>query len=235
MDTLWAVVVGGVDYGDTDRIVKVLSAEHGRVAVMARRARKRFKGVLEVGTRVRLDLRRSKGRLSLVSEVVVEVMPRAARGDLVRLAQLVYGCELCSALAPEHHASPKLHRLLCAWLDALEGEIAPGLAARQGLEAKALTFAGLTPALVMCPVCGTRLEDPSRWSHEAGGGVHARCGAGSVVTADDLVRLEAIRRTALAEVVDVTPSSAGRILSDFAEYSLGHAIKSRAFLDEVEP
>ena len=159
---LEGIVSGGVDVGDHDRVVRLLTPEHGRIAVIARGVRggrkKALAAALDPGTRVSLELRRGRGPLGIVSDAIVRASPHRARTDLDRLALLAYGVEICTELAPEDHESPRLYRLLLAWLALVEGEEAPGPASRQALETKALTFSGHTPALVGCAVCGERLD-----------------------------------------------------------------------------
>ena len=58
------IVVGHVDYGEADRIVHLLTPEQGRVAAMARgarKSRKRFGGALDLGNRIRTHISRGKG------------------------------------------------------------------------------------------------------------------------------------------------------------------------------
>lgn len=236
--SLDAVVVGGIDYGDADRIVKLLSADEGRSVAMARRARaskKRFAGALETGTLCEVRLRQGRGGMPLLIGVDVEHAPRRARQDLDRIALLAYGCEVCAALAPEHHPAPRLFKLLLVWLDLLEGEEQPTAASRMAMEAKALTFAGLTPALVHCARCQGVLDDPVVWDHDGGGGVHDRCGGGREVASADLARLEALRRTPLADTPGAQePPGARWVLSDFLRWHLERDLRSRALLEQIE-
>ena len=231
---LLAVVVGAVDYGAADRIVRLLSAEEGRSAVMARRARSarsRHAG-LDVGSLVGVQMRQGRGRLPYVTGVDPVRLPRRARTDLDRLALLAYGCELCAALAPEHHEAPRLFGLLDTWLQLLEEEGTPGPASRVALEAKALTFAGLAPQLVICARCGEPLEDPAVFDPEAGGGVHARCGGGKSVPVRLLHAIEALRRTPTAQSIGYALAPEGWwLLSDFTQHQLAKPLKSRPLLE----
>lgn len=234
------IVVGGTNLGEADRLVRFLSAHGGRTAAVARAARKsrkRFGGMLGAGTRVLCDTRKGRGSLEAIQTLDLVRAPDRARRELDRIALLAYGCELCSALAPEDHGAPKLAGLLEVWLDLLEEEALPGVAACEALEAKALTFAGLAPTLDRCSRCGQKLEGELAFSNEAGGVVHAWCGAGRALTLRDAARFEALRRTPLAEVVNNPPAGntgSGRwVLSDFARWHLGRALKSRTLLEEV--
>ncbi len=230
------VVVGGVDHGEANRIVRFLCAEEGRISALARHARasrRRFAGVLEPGTRLRLHRQRGRGQLPNLIEVDRLGGPNRARGDIDRIALLAYGCELCAALAPESHPAPKLFRLLTVWLDLLEDEATAGIASRAALEAKAMTFAGVAPALVRCPVCGEALDDPLVFDFDGGGGRHGRCGGGRPVSARALLELETLRRTPLSETLGRVLAGPTWLLSDYVQHHLGRALKSRRLIEDL--
>ncbi|MBW1876911.1 MAG: DNA repair protein RecO [Deltaproteobacteria bacterium] len=237
-DALLAVVVGTVDYGEADRIVRLLSAEEGRSAVMARQARssrRRFQGALDFGTQVRVHRRKGRGGLPLLTGVDVVHAPTRARGDLDRIALLAYGCEVCAGLAPEYHEAPRLFRLLVTWLDVLESDEPIGAASRLALESKALTFAGLTPALLTCARCALPLDDPAAFDPEAGGGLHLHCGSGRDVRAELLREIEDLRRTPLAHTTArITDPGTHWLLSDFIRHQLGRDLRTRRLLEDLE-
>lgn len=237
MKALDGVVVGLVDLGEADRIVRLLTADTGRTSVLARGARgsrRRYAGAFELGARVRVQLGRGRGALPSVADADVLEAPDVARAEVERIALLGYGCELCAALAPEDAPAPKHHGLLAAWLDLLEGPVRPGTASRAALEAKALTFSGLAPALVVCARCGGGIEDPAVFDPESGGALHARCGGGRTLGAVALRELDVLRRTPLADTAArPAPAAPAWLLSDFAQHQLGRALRSRALLEAL--
>lgn len=234
--SLEGIVVGGADYGEAHRIVRLLTAQRGRVSALARSARrskKRFAGMLDLGTRVRVELGRGRGDLAVISAIDRLGGPRRARAELDRIALLAYGCELCGGLAAEDEPAPKLARLLEVWLDLLEGDALPGVASRVALEAKALTFAGITPVLDRCAVCGDALEGPSHFDAGQGGARHPWCGTGREVLTGDLHVLETLRRTPLAETPGRPAPAAGELMSHALRAHLGRALRSRALVDDL--
>jgi len=222
-----AVVIGGADLGESDRIVRLLSPRIGRFSVVARRARvskRRFAGAFEVGNEVVIDAR--GGDLPAVSVVEIVRAPRRAREDLLRIALLCYGCEVVGGLAPEHDAAERLHGLLLSWLARLEDPVPPPSGLRVAFEAKALTFAGFGARLTTCARCGEPLADPVTWDPE-GGGRHRECAPGPAVSAALLLEIERLRRTPLAEL-RVGPET--WLLTDAVEHHLGRRLNSRALL-----
>ncbi len=236
---LRGIVVGSVDVGESNKVVRLLTPTRGRVALMARGARsssKRFAGVLDLGTTVDAELGRGRGRLDLLRSADRVAGPKRSRRDLDRLAMLAYGCELCDALCAEDEPEPKLHGLLAHWIELLEGEATPGEGARLALEAKALTFAGLAPALRHCAACGAPLDDPAVFHAWGGGGRHSRCGGGVQGPAETLAQIERLRRTPLADIVLEEPFEAGPFrwaLSQMVEAHVGRGLRSRSLLVDL--
>lgn len=232
------VVVGHTDLGDSDRVLRLLSAEYGRVSVVARRARDpraRIAPLTGEGTRVRATWRSSKGELGVLKAMELVSAPVVARAELGRLALLLYGCELIGGLSGEAVPNDRLAGLLNAWLDRLEQPVPPGGAARVALEAKALTFAGLAPALTHCAVCGGELLEDICFDAEQGGACHLGCGQGPRVAARLLALAEGLRRTPLAQIgAEPLPFELRGCLSAFCQHQLGRALRSLALVQELE-
>lgn len=238
-----AIVVGHVDFGERDRIVRLLTPDLGRVACLARGARgsrRRFAGVLDTGNRLQAVVRPGRGELWHIDEATLEQGRAGARSDLLRLTMLAYACELCGGLARELQPEPRLFGLLdmaALLLDAMTGP--PGAAFRAGLEAKALTFAGLSPALTTCTVCGLAVTDPAGsvgFEPARGGAVHRHCRPGlRPVSADWLAAVEHARRSPLRDLVDlVLPPGPAWALAEAIEAQLNRALNSRRVLAPLE-
>ena len=234
---LRAVVVGTFDIGETSRIVRFLTADRGRVAAVvrgARSSRRRQAGVLEPGSVVVIETRKSRGEIpDLVSFDLVKA-PRRARAELERLAYLAYGCELCASLAPEEDAAPKLMGLLEAWTILLEEAAQVTTAHRTALEVKALAFAGYHPALTRCARCSEPLSEPCVFSVAGGGMRHSHCGEGKSMSLVWPAQAWVLLRRSMSEAdaVKLDPGDAW-LLSDFAEYHLAHRLRSREFLETL--
>ncbi len=236
---LRAIVVGRQDYGEADRILRLMTAELGRISVLARHARKsrkRFGGRLDLGNVLEVGLKRGRGELYLLTDCELHAGHPHLRNDLYRISLAGYACELCGGLAQEDRPEPRLFGLLEVALLVLEAcTSGPGLAYRAGLEAKALTFAGFTPSLERCAVCDEALVSPLAWSPSAGGAVHRHCGEGEEVTPDWVAAVEAARRTPLRDLVDRRlPSGPRWALHELLTWQVGRPLKSADVLGAVE-
>ena len=235
------MVVGLVDYGEADRIVRLLSPELGKVSALARSVRrsgKRFRGALEPGNRLEVTLRQGRTDLLLLRDAKLVDGRIHVRKDLVSLSLLAYACEVAGELARPSHPEPKLFGLLEMALLVLDAATEPpALAFRVGLEAKALTFAGLAPSLTRCPSCRESLEQGELvFAPGLGGVAHASCHTGEPVSLSWTQAVEAVRRTPLRDLVDrALPSGPAWALSDLLIWHLGRPLKSRGVLQAVAP
>ncbi len=235
-----AIVIGHVNYRDSDRIVRLLTPESGRISALARgarRSRRRFQGALDMGNRVKVELRPSRGELWSLKSALLDRALVTARQDLLMLAQAAYFCELAGALAQRGRPEPQLYGLLDTALLVLDACSAPPTALfRMAVEAKALTFAGFAPRLDRCVICGEPPDGEGlSYDPSPGGVLHRRCGPGVAVSPPWAEAVEAARRTPLAELVDRPPPEGPRwLLQEHLTWQIGGALKSMKLLSELE-
>jgi DNA repair protein RecO (recombination protein O) len=159
--------------GEADLIVTLLAEGHGKVRAVApagRSSRRRFGGLLEPMTRVRVTWLEQAGRelhriesiegLRSFAEMQAEPVTQAACAVLA---------EISLAFAHEGQADPPAYRLLGAVLDALERGGEPGVLIPY-FEYWTLRIHGLLPDLGACAGCGCELtaNSPARVSRRAG-------------------------------------------------------------------
>ena len=249
---LTGVVLRTVDYGESDRVVSLLTAERGKVAAFARKARvsrRRFGGALEPFTLLRVEARERRGAelLSLDSVSVVRGFG-GIRGDLARIACAGYACDLARELVRDSEPHPELLALLVDYLGRLDQGPARPTSLR-AYELGALRAAGLMPRFAACARCGVAFGEgaPARHAFDPaeGGALCAACeGVASPAaprvasdTARSLARLQAgDLSTAESEPLSSAAASEARqALSCFIEHHLGRRLASRKFLDEIGP
>ena len=193
-----AVILHHLDYGEADRIVTFLSAQHGRLkgfARGARKSRKRFGASLEPFARVVLHWSApASGELVSLREADLIDLRAGLRRELSAIALAGYGCELVEALFAEQHGHSEAYQLLNAYLDHLDAEGASS-EARLLLELRSLSLAGYMPHLLHCAQCGKGVgETAARFVPGRGGSLCRGCaGAGegaevSLLTLGSLAR-----------------------------------------------
>jgi DNA repair protein RecO len=179
-----AIVVGYVDYLDHDKIVKLITAEHGLISAMAKGARRaksrKFTHSLDLGNIVHVHLIPSKshGAMWKLKEANLKKACHIARRDLYKTALITYACEVIYSLSAVETPEPKLYGLLetlIRQLNQRRGNEGFGPNYRIAFELKALSFAGLMPTLRRCVACTYPLTSNMKFNVVEGGVFHEHC------------------------------------------------------------
>ncbi|KFJ08073.1 DNA repair protein RecO [Bifidobacterium tsurumiense] len=154
------VVLRTVKLGEADRIITLMTREHGKVRAVAkgvRRTKSRFGGRLEPFMRV--DVLLAEGRsLDTVSqaESIAAYSGRVSADYASYAAANVIAETADRIVSTEHEPSADQYRLVIAALGALSRrKHAPDAIARSYVM-RALSLAGWTPRMDSCVVCGSR-------------------------------------------------------------------------------
>lgn len=175
--TTKALVLRGVDYKETDKILTLLTQEQGKLTVSARGCRKKGSPIA-AGCQLlcwsELVLYDYQGRWS-VKEASTLRQFQGVRGELDKLALACYFAEVAETLAVEGMPCPELLSLTLNSLHALEKMNKPQALVKAAFELKAMSLAGYEPLLDGCAVCGVEApEEPG--FHLKEGVLHcARC------------------------------------------------------------
>src|SRR5437867_3061084 len=117
-----AIVLRRSDLGETDRILRLLTRECGRVDAIAkgsRRGASKLSGATEIFTHSRMMLATGKS-LEVVSQCEIRECFPALRGDLNALARASYICELVDRLMEEREPNPEVFDLVLSALYLLQ-------------------------------------------------------------------------------------------------------------------
>ena len=176
--TTKALVLRGVDYKESDRILTLLTQEQGKLTASARGCRKKGSAIA-AGCQLlawsEMVLYDYQGRWS-VKEAAVERLFQGVRNDIVRLSLGCYFAEAAELLAGEGEENTPLLSLTLNSLHALDKMPEKPLAlVKAAFEWKAMALAGYEPRMEGCAVCGTAPPEEPRF-HLREGVLHcARC------------------------------------------------------------
>jgi DNA repair protein RecO (recombination protein O) len=245
-----ALILRSIDFGESDRILHLLTPEVGRLPVIAKGARRsvrRFSGTLDLFSHVKIqvDLRRPTSLARLDQASLIDPFI-ALRSDTARFALGCYLLELFDRLAPERGARADTQRLFTFALGALRmvAERAPDLRLRTLIELRALDALGLRPEFSNCVRCGSTPtgRGPVGFHVADGGVVCDRCCAqldgilrvqlGTVRALERGLRLDLERLDRLA-MGGVLLAEARQLLDRFQRFHLGIELRSGPYLDRV--
>jgi len=236
-----SVVIGSMDYGESDKIVTLFTLEHGKLRGIARGAKKsvrRFGGSLELFARLKLQITLTEGLARIQGADIVTVFP-GIRADLGKIACAGYACDLTDALLPEGLSNPRLFRLLGAYLDHLDHSPADS-SDRRFFEINLLNVLGYRPLLEECAQCAVPLSGGAWFSFAtaASGLLCGRCGRGGkpvgAVTVNLLIRTLRTGKFGVTPFAPAELEEAGALLDSAIAAHLQRPLKSLAFLREIE-
>ena len=239
-----AIVLRRLDYGEADRIVTLLTRQHGKFAAIAKGARKGKGRISRLDLFARSRMMLAKGHnLDVVTQVEGRGDARYISGDLLRTAYASLVAEVVDKVLEERHPVDDMFDLVVETLDRLNR---PGRSPRADSAwflMRMLELLGYQPQLHNCAGCDKPLpQAPSWFSPLLGGVLCGRCSAhgqgGSPLSVNGLkvLRLMAADDGERYDRLQFSTELVGEIeraLESQLEYHLDRHLKSLEFLQEV--
>jgi DNA repair protein RecO (recombination protein O) len=213
--------------GEADRIVSVLTRQHGKVRAVAKGVRKtksRFGARLEPPTHLALQFYEGRGELQIIDQAETIDHFRAIRDDLDRLTRAVSMLEAADQLGLEGEPNPALYQMLLGALRALAGHSGPLVLPAFFL--KVLALEGFRPIVEECVECGAT-DGLMSFDLDSGG---TRCSlhrAGTPLTPDALRLLQDVLGGRLGSALSEPASAATHELDHLATRSMEHHLERR--------
>jgi len=244
-----SLVLHRMNLGESDRILRIFTPEHGKLSAVAkgsRRASSRLVGTTELFTQSRLLLATSKS-LDIITQCEIRDSFPRLRDDLERLARATYVCELLDVFSMERDAtaSREVFQLTVAALRLLQREPAhryfDGVV--HAYELRLLTMLGYAPVLDRCARCGGPINRlPVAFSPSMGGTLcnadRGQSADAITLTEDSLAALQSLARANSEALLVLRPTAKAaadvdRALRWFIRVRAERAIKSADFLDSL--
>ena len=224
------VVLRHYQLGEADRIVVLLTEEHGKVRAVAkgvRRTTSKFGARLEPMSHVRLLLYRGRD-LDIVSQAESVESLAPLLGDLDRASQAMAALEAVDQLALEREPSPALYRRLVGVLRTIAGPAHSPLVV-PAFFWKLLAAEGLRPELDACVRCGGVEPEVTfvAFDLDEGGVLCRSCRSGAAISPAALQLMRAILGGRLNEALALPESPATHEVAVLATRALEHHLERR--------
>ena len=251
-----AVLLRSVDFGESDRIVHLLTSDGGRltaIAKAARRSKRRFPGTLDVFNHLVIDGRAKPRATMAFLERAKLIQPfLGLRSQPARYALASFLTEMLDRLSPEGIVGPEAERLFEFAIESLTllATVTPTPSLRLLLELRALDALGLRPEFGRCVRCGRVAGKEIAPDHR----VHFHVADGGIVCMACGVRLDGLIPIELGTLrgleaglecpsdhlarIVLGPRSlaqAARVIFRFQRFHVGVELRSERFLDEMLP
>jgi DNA repair protein RecO (recombination protein O) len=243
LNRIEGIVLKTRDYGETNKIVTLLSRESGKITAMARGAKKpasRLAAVTQPFTYGTFLIQQGKGMGTMQQGEPLESM-RHIREDIEATAYASFVVELIDRLAEEHSVQHSLFNLLQQSLHAISEQYDPEAIALF-VEWKMLPVAGIYPTLHQCANCGAT-DGEFAFSFQQIGFLCHRC----FQVDPYLIRLSPSHVKLIRTFYTVPIEQVGKltlkketkmfikkIVRTIYEEQTGIRLKTRSFLDQLE-
>ena len=240
-----AIVLSRFDLGEADRVLTLITPEHGKLKAIAKGIRR--PASRRAGSRdpfAQPTIAPARGRtFDVVTEVRVGHAWLRLRDRLESTATAWYLAELADRSLEERHEAQPLYALLRRAYELLDAGMAPGRVARW-YEMHLADELGQRPEVDRCVECDRMLEatETFRWVPPLGGVICGRCPGPphdrTGLSLEALKLLKAYQRLDIEAIAGLRlPESAERevegAMRDFMRIALERDPRSLAFLDEV--
>lgn len=155
------IVLRETEYKDADKLLTVLTREHGKLTLRARgvkSARSRSKAACQLLTYSEFTVSEKQGRYTITEAAAKEMFPEL-REDIELLYLASYFAQVTDTVAQEEDAAPELLSLLLNALYALAKLKKPQMLVKAVFELRLACIAGFLPDLRGCTVCGNTQPD----------------------------------------------------------------------------
>ncbi len=247
-----ALLLRRINYGDHDLIINLFTLERGKIAVIAKAAKKsvkRFGGILELFSDLEIVVNPGRGKgLPVLQEATLIQPYTAIRSDVVKTAYASYWSELVNTWVEEYERQDLIFNLLRHVISELDRGVKGTRALSILFQIRFMALSGLAPNLANCSRCGLPLEKIAapqvHFSLSAGGLVCDACGSHSdrrvALSRGTLKQLAWIQRRDLEKALRLQFSESSldqglALCEAFVPYHLGKEPKSLRFLRQVRP
>lgn len=229
-----AIVLGSRKSNESNRVVFLLTRDHGRIAAAAngvRKTRSRIGARLEPMNHVEVLVKPGRG-LAVIDEVTLVSVHHRLHSDLARMSQGMAMLEAVDRITPDHEPVPQIFELLRRALATLDQQKSPLMLAAFYL--KLLAVEGTAPQLGSCVGCGST-DDLAGFDIVQGGTQCGSCRMGAPFSAQALDVMRMILGGNLRGALDLGESpavhEAHQMVMNLMEAHLERRIRSLGVFD----
>ena len=233
------IIVSETTYGESSKIINVLTEENGIIGIMAKGAKK-VKSKLRSGTEKFtigvFNVYYHEGKLSKLISVDIVNSLRVIKSDIVKIGYLTYIVELAYQCAKQN-SSDKIYNLLISTINKMEENLDPKILTNI-LEIKLLDYLGVPIELNKCVICSSK-KDIITFSNKNGGLICKNCYTDEFIYENKTILM--LRAYYYIDINSIKEIDINKKTSDEINFILEHYysdytglyLKSKKFLEEI--
>ncbi|HAO20695.1 MAG TPA: DNA repair protein RecO [Desulfobacteraceae bacterium] len=156
-----AILLKRIEYGDNDLIITFFTPEKGKISAIAKHAKKsvrRFGGILEIFSVLKLVCRNGRGKLPYLQEASLAHTFSNIRCNIRKAVYASYWAELINEWLEQDQKQEELYMLFWHVLEKLDS----GLISEEMLsilfQMRFMSISGFCPNLTHCCTCGIEMD-----------------------------------------------------------------------------
>lgn len=233
------IIVSETAYGESSKILNILTKDSGIIGVMAKGAKKiksKFRNSTEKFTLGIFNVYYHENKLStLISADIIDPLTNI-KSDIVKIGYLTYISELSYQTAKQN-SNNDIYKILKSTILKIEEGLNPEVMTNI-LELKMLDYLGVKIDLDRCIKCGTT-KDIITISGDAGGYLCKNCRTNELIYGEKTIKMFRlyyyvdIDSVSDLKISDEVIDNINSILTDYYDRFTGLYLKSKEFLKEV--
>lgn len=234
------VIASETDYGETSKILNIITKEYGLIGVIAKGCRSLKSPLRSMTSKLtygKFIIYYKEGKLSTLKEVSIISPFKNLRKDITSISYAAYILELSEGVIKQSK-NKKIFDLLIESLNKIDEGFDP-LVIMNILELKYLDYLGVMPVLDGCSMCGSKYGIVTLSSYR-GGYVCDKCYTNEKMVSEKTIKL--IRMFYYVDIskiskLDVSSKSKNEInmfLDDYYSRYTGLYLKSKKFIQSLQ-
>ena len=240
LEEVTGIIVNETNYGETSKILNVITKEKGLISVMAKGCKNLKSPLRSVSSKLTYGtfiIYYKENKISTLKEVSVLDNFKNLKKDITSISYAAYILELSEGVIKQNN-DPRIFDLLIQSLKKIDESFDP-LVIMNILELKYLEFLGVMPIIDSCAMCGKKTGIVTLSSYR-GGYVCKDCYTNETMVSDKTIKL--IRMFYYVDIskitkLDISPKSKNEInlfLDDYYSRYTGLYLKSKSFIKNLQ-
>jgi DNA repair protein RecO (recombination protein O) len=239
IEKIEGIVVSELDYGETSKIINIVTPNHGIVGIMAKGAKtmkSELRSVTGKLTYGYFNVYYKKDKLSTLINVDVIDNLKNIRKNIDRISYATFILELAEQITKQH-PSEDVYKLLVASLLKINESYDP-MVITNILELKYLDFLGVMPIIDSCALCGSNTSI-STLSSYSGGYVCNKCRTNEKLVDEKTIKLIRmfyyvdINKISKLDISDNVKKEINEFLDEYYDKYTGLYLKSKLFIKNL--
>ena len=240
LEEVTGIIVNETNYGETSKILNVITKEKGLISVMAKGCKNLKSPLRSVSSKLTYGtfiIYYKENKISTLKEVSVLDNFKNLKKDITSISYAAYMLELSEGVIKQNN-DPRIFDLLIQSLKRIDEGFDP-LVIMNILELKYLEFLGVMPIIDSCAMCGKKTGIVTLSSYR-GGYVCKDCYTNETMVSDKTIKL--IRMFYYVDIskitkLDISLKSKNEInlfLDDYYSRYTGLYLKSKSFIKNLQ-